>query len=179
MLKFEVVIYFLVLIEKDKTMEPVKFIITQDLLASRGLRFLNCLLDLMFVYILGLSAAASVDIIADMTYNHSLSAWIENMDKATKLFFGILIMLFYYGLTEFYLSRSVAKYITKTVVVMEDGSRPDRNTILKRTLCRLIPVDMFTFLGADARGWHDTFSQTYVVKKHRFNSKKGHIPFYG
>ena len=160
-------------------MESVRFLITSDLLATRGQRLLNCILDLSIIYIFGVSAAASVHIIGDMTNNYGLSAWVENMPKPIKLVLWLAIMLLYYILTEFYLSRTVAKYITKTVVVMEDGSRPDMNTILKRSLCRLIPIDALTFFNKDSRGWHDTYSHTYVVKKHKFNNKKGHAPFYG
>jgi uncharacterized RDD family membrane protein YckC len=54
---------------------------------------------------------------------------------------------------------------------MKDGSKPNVYTIIKRTLCRFIPFEIFTFLGSK-RGWHDVFSNTYVVKKHLFNDKK-------
>ena len=70
-----------------------------------------------------------------------------------------------------YFSRTFGKYFTKTIVVKHDGSRPNMKSIMIRTLSRLIPFEPFSFLTAD-RGWHDTLSVTYVVKKHDFIAKK-------
>jgi uncharacterized RDD family membrane protein YckC len=50
-------------------------------------------------------------------------------------------------------------------VVKKDGSKPDIKTLVIRTLCRFIPFEPFSFLGATPRGWHDTYSDTYVIKK--------------
>ena len=98
---------------------------------------------------------------------------IENLDVIDQCVIGIIIAILYYSLTEIYFSRSLAKYFTKTVVTMKDGSKPDNKTIFMRTFCRLIPIDFLTFLKIPARGWHDTISGTYVVKKHPFVEKKG------
>jgi hypothetical protein len=57
------------------------------------------------------------------------------------------------------------------MVVKHDGSRPNMKSIIIRTLSRLIPFEPFSFLTAE-RGWHDTLSVTYVVKKHDFIAKK-------
>lgn len=46
---------------------------------------------------------------------------------------------------------------------MKNGEKPSFSVIFKRTLCRLIPFDGFSFLGS--RGWHDSISDTYVVEK--------------
>ena len=54
---------------------------------------------------------------------------------------------------------------------MEDGTKPDAQTIIKRTLCRLIPFDGLSFFGTPSRGWHDSMSDTYVVKKDLFDEK--------
>ena len=54
---------------------------------------------------------------------------------------------------------------------MHDGTKPDSGQILKRTLCRLIPFNVLSFLGSPCNGWHDTISDTYVVKKDLFNEK--------
>ena len=87
-------------------------------------------------------------------------------------------MLFlYYFLTEAYFGRTFAKYFTKTIVVTKEGLKPGRRIILLRTLCRFIPVEAITFLGTNVRGLHDFFSDTYVVRKHEFNHKKGVVVF--
>jgi uncharacterized RDD family membrane protein YckC len=59
---------------------------------------------------------------------------------------------------------------------MEDGSKPDFGTTLKRTLCRIIPFEQFSFLGSQSRGWHDSICGTYVVNKKVFDEK--HKQFY-
>lgn len=77
---------------------------------------------------------------------------------------GISIMFIYFFGSEMLLGRTVGKFVTKTKVVQEDGSTPEVNHILLRTLCRFIPFEPFSFLGNEVRGWHDTLSKTRVVK---------------
>ena len=55
--------------------------------------------------------------------------------------------------------------ITGTIVIDKNGNKPGFRAILIRTLIRFIPIDTLTFLGNSGRGWHDSFSNTYVVKK--------------
>lgn len=153
-------------------MENKGFTVTDDLLASKGQRFLNYIVDLVIQYIIALSIGQTVFIMADITNGYVLADWVESMDGFKQFVFGLIIMFFYYSLTEMYFSRTFAKYFTKTFVVMRDGSKPGNRTILKRTLCRFIPFEAFSFLGDHSRGWHDSISQTYVVKKHEFNEKK-------
>jgi hypothetical protein len=43
--------------------------------------------------------------------------------------------------------------------------RPPFGTMVLRSLCRLIPFEPFSFLGSDARGWHDSITKTRVVRK--------------
>ncbi|PWA04565.1 RDD family protein [Flavobacterium psychrotolerans] len=153
-------------------MENKKFTVTDDLLASNGQRFLNLTIDLFVQYIIGLSIWATLNIIAQITNNDGLYNWVGFTDRMIQFLFGMSILIFYYGITELYFSRTIAKYFTKTLVVMRNGSKPNAKTIIQRTLCRLIPFEAFTFLGKRSRGWHDSFSHTYVVRKHRFIEKK-------
>ena len=53
-----------------------------------------------------------------------------------------------------------------------NGEKPGTQEILIRSLCRLIPFDAFSFLGAPDKGWHDSISKTYVVKKTLLEDKK-------
>jgi uncharacterized RDD family membrane protein YckC len=66
----------------------------------------------------------------------------------------------------------VGKWITQTIVVDENGEKPNSETILVRSLCRLIPFNAISFLGISGRGWHDTISKTYVVNKKLLDEKK-------
>ena len=55
---------------------------------------------------------------------------------------------------------------------MEDGSKPIFQDIFLRSLCRFIPFEVFSFLGSEGRGWHDSMSNTYVVDIAKFEAKK-------
>jgi uncharacterized RDD family membrane protein YckC len=158
-------------------MENTKFAVTDDLLATRGQRFLNCILDLLIVHIILASIVTTVVIIGDVTNNYELTNWMESKTTLEKLLFWSIMLFLYYFLTETYFSRTLAKYFTKTIVVTKEGSRPNKRTISIRTLSRFIPLEAFTFLGTNVRGLHDLFSDTYVVRKNEFNHKKGVIAF--
>jgi uncharacterized RDD family membrane protein YckC len=158
-------------------MENTKFTVTEDLLATRGQRIFNCLLDLLIVHTVLISIATTAVIIGDITNNNDLSNWAKSTTTLERLFFWAVILFLYYFLTETYFSRTFAKYFTKTIVVTKDGSRPSKRMISIRTLSRFIPLEGLTFLSGDLRGLHDLFSDTYVVRKHEFNEKKGVVAF--
>jgi uncharacterized RDD family membrane protein YckC len=158
-------------------MENTKFTVTDDLLATRGQRFMNCILDLLIVHTILISIATTAFLIGNITNNYNLTNWAESTTTFQRLFFWIIILFLYYFLTETYFSRTFAKYFTKTIVVAKDGSRPNKRTISIRTMSRLIPLECLTFLGKNVRGFHDLFSDTYVVRKHEFNHKKGAVLF--
>ena len=149
-----------------------KFVVTSDLLASQGQRFGNYFIDLVFQYVLIFLISIIVIIISELFDSDSFVIWIENIGGFEEYIFGIIVMVFYYVIAESYFSRTIGKLITKTVVVDINGEKPESATILKRTLCRLIPFNHFSFFGGNARGWHDSISNTYVVSKELFDAKK-------
>ncbi len=158
-------------------MKNNEFTITDELLATRGQRFFNCILDLLIVHTILASIVTTVVIIGDVTNNYDLKAWVESTPLLERLFFWIVMLFLYYFLSEAYFARTFAKYFTKTIVVTKEGLKPSYKIILLRTLCRFIPVEALTFLGSNVRGLHDLFSDTYVVRKHEFNHKKGVVAF--
>jgi uncharacterized RDD family membrane protein YckC len=153
-------------------MENKKFTITDDLLASKVERFLNFIIDLLIIYIIAVCIVATINIIGDVTDSYGVSNWVKSLSLIENLFFGLIILFFYYAFTEVYFSRTFAKYFTKTIVVRVDGSKPNTKNFMIRTVSRLNPIDPFSFLGKTERGLHDTLSATYVVKKHEFVEKK-------
>jgi uncharacterized RDD family membrane protein YckC len=153
-------------------MENKKFTITDDLLASKGERFLNFIIDLLIIYIIAICVVATINIIGDVTNSYGVSNWVKSLSLIENLFFGLILLFFYYAFTEMYFSRTFAKYFTKTMVVRVDGSKPNTKNFMIRTVSRLNPIDPFSFLGKTERGLHDTLSATYVVKKHEFVAKK-------
>ena len=139
------------------------YILDDTLLASKGGRFLNYFLDVVFslflIFVIGVIIAF---LAATFGWNEVLYRMSNITDLEGQIVF-VVIRLFYYILTEGFLGRSIAKFITGTVVVDENGRKPSFGTVIKRSLCRIIPFDGLSFLGD--RGWHDSISDTYVVNK--------------
>ncbi|MGL2962416.1 RDD family protein [Flavobacterium sp. RSB2_4_14] len=148
-----------------------QFQVSSEIFASHGQRFTNLLVDtimqliLFFIVLVFMSANAQAN---------GDKAFIANLEKNTILQYTItmVISLFYYNVFEIASARTVGKYITQTIVVDENGEKPNSETILVRSLCRLIPFNAFSFLGISGRGWHDTISKTYVVNKKLLAEKK-------
>lgn len=69
----------------------------------------------------------------------------------------------YYVLFELSWSRTIGKLVCACIVVDLSGRRPTFKQIIIRSLCRLIPIDPFTFFGKRSTGWHDTLSNTRVI----------------
>lgn len=88
----------------------------------------------------------------------------------TSAFFFLL-----YLILESTTQKTIGKFASKTMVVLENGEKPSTNTIAIRTLCRFIPFDIFSYLGANTYGWHDSISKTYVVDIKKFKAKKERI----
>lgn len=153
-------------------MESKRFTVTDDLLASRGQRLSNFVMDLAIEYVIWISIGTTIVLFADVANSSFLKTWISSIGILGKGLSFAVITGFYYYFTELYFSRSLAKFLTQTYVVMKDGSKPNYKNILKRTLCRFIPFEVFSFLGGEAGGWHDSMSETFVVKKHEFEKQK-------
>lgn len=91
-------------------------------------------------------------------------------DKLTINFVGYTLLLvsfiLYFVFMEYKFQKTIGKFITKTKVVMTDGRRPELNEIFIRTICRLIPLDNFSYLFTK-NGFHDRFSDTTVIKEQK------------
>ena len=122
-------------------------------LASGGKRFLNNLLDTIFViilyFILIVFVAASGTISED------------SLDAISYLIYPLTIV--YYVVFEAASGKTIGKLITGCKVVNMDGENISFGQALGRALCRFIPFDAFSFLGSKAAGWHDTIPNTRVI----------------
>ncbi len=149
-----------------------QFVITEDLHATQGQRFINYILDMIIVYVILFALVFAIAFIGAFFDSTAFIDWVTNANtlEGYMIFFSVWIP--YYTFFERYTSRTVAKFITKTMVVDEDGSGIDFETALKRTLCRIIPFEQFSFFGGNARGWHDSIPNTYVVQKAAFEEAK-------
>lgn len=145
-----------------------EFEVTDDLLATTGQRFLNYIIDYGIQFVLGALIGFVIGLIGLFIGKPEIVDGLGEMSKIQEYLLGLVILIIYYSLTEVLLKRSIAKFITNTIVVLEDGSVPSSSDFLRRTFCRLIPLNHLSFFGSPCRGWHDSISNTYVVKKREF-----------
>ena len=139
------------------------YILDEKLLASNGSRFINYILDIVIILVLIFVISLMIAFLANFMGWNDLLYWLGNLSDLEGQLVFVVISIFYYSLSEGLFGRSIGKFVTGTIVVDENGEKPSFGTIFKRTLCRLIPFDGFSFLGS--RGWHDSISDTYVVNK--------------
>lgn len=126
-------------------------------IAGHGARIANMIIDSVAQWVLGLLFGILVVIVG----GDAAIAWLEGIPD---LAIGVPVLLLYYVVLETTTSRTLGKLITGTKVVQANGMPPSFGQVIERTLCRLIPLDMFSFLRKPVRGWHDRFSKTFVIK---------------
>ncbi|MBW3521351.1 RDD family protein [Chryseobacterium sp. NKUCC03_KSP] len=80
-----------------------------------------------------------------------------------------IFILIYYPISEILFGSSPGKFLTESRVVNSKAGSPNSSKIFLRTLCRNIPFDALSFFSK--RGWHDSLSETYVVKEKRTGFK--------
>ncbi|MFM8914469.1 MAG: RDD family protein [Flammeovirgaceae bacterium] len=142
--------------------------VTADSLAhaSAGNRFVNMLIDTIMYYIIVFVLAIMMAVFVGLVAPGSLDE-MDNEPGTPWYMYLVAITGFvsYYVFCESVFGRTVGKLITGTKVVDQNGQLPSTGTIFLRTLARMVPFEAFSFLGDDARGWHDRWTNTYVVKK--------------
>nr|WP_321243154.1 RDD family protein [uncultured Psychroserpens sp.] len=153
-------------------MNQIKYTVTPDVLATKGIRFANYIIDYIVQILAGVAIGVLIGILSELTGNYVLyDLVVETEGRLADYIFGAIILIIYYIIIETLTGRSVGKFITKTKVVLYDGSKPKFSDILVRTLCRVIPFEAFSFLGTEGKGWHDSISKTHVVDIAKFEAK--------
>ncbi|WP_367873729.1 RDD family protein [Luteolibacter sp. Populi] len=131
--------------------------------AGQGRRFLNCLIDSVALLVLLMIAGVGVAMVAGKILEKEASGG-GTLDLLLNVaVFGPVIG--YYTILEATTGLTLGKWITGTKVVTATGERPSFLTALLRTLCRHIPFEALSFLGPTARGWHDSITKTWVVRR--------------
>ena len=143
--------------------------IVQKNKADKGLRFANFLIDtfifyscfIIFGFIVGFAAVV-------LTSDASFIEKLENINPILdRIVTALIMVLYFFGIETLTKGRSVGKFITGTKVVTLEGTLPTSNVFFKRSLCRIIPFEAFSFLGEN--GWHDSIPKTAVVIKKHFD----------
>ena len=132
--------------------------------ATTGQRFVNFLVDyaifygynilvfIVFGFCMGLSGHTG-DEIREMLSDRLIL-------YGSTIFNFLTIYTFIEAVTK---GRSLGKVITRTQAVNEDLTRIKLKQAFLRSLCRLIPFEVFS--GFWGYTWHDRFTKTYVIKK--------------
>ncbi|OMP29968.1 RDD family protein [Mangrovimonas sp. DI 80] len=120
------------------------------------IRLINYIVDTIVWLILYFSIAYIFD-----RYFVRFNSYVVNYIYSISL--GLILYLVYYGTLEFYFHRTLGKYLSRTKVVDRDGGEITFLTIFKRTISRLIPIDIFYYLFSK-KGLHDRLSNTLVIK---------------
>jgi uncharacterized RDD family membrane protein YckC len=88
-------------------------------------------------------------------------------EMTTDRLLVLLLVTFYYALSEFFSGVTLGKLLTGTRVVTEAGGAPGFQQLLVRSVARLVPLESLSFLGAPPVGWHDRWSRTRVIRTRR------------
>ncbi|RXJ52587.1 RDD family protein [Gelidibacter gilvus] len=147
-------------------------VIPEEMLASKTKRFINNLIDLIPFYIMSYGLIYGVFYLGDYLGNQELSQFLIDLSFIEESLIDFILIVFYYFVFESLTFRSLGKYVTKTKVIMTNGAEPRPKDILIRSLCRIIPFDGLSFLGAKGKGWHDAISKTYVVDIDKFEKER-------
>lgn len=123
---------------------------------ARRIRLLHFLIDILFLYFI---AYCSGYILVFIFGPLKALKIVEH----TYLFGGSLAFIVYFS-QEFIFCKTLGKLLTGTRVVDSLGNKPGIVKLIIRSACRLIPFEAFSFLGSNKRGWHDTISDTFVIK---------------
>lgn len=149
-----------------------KFELDETLLASHGQRFANYLIDYICQVAVMFGVFVVIIMVSISNGNKNIVSEMEAITDIVKYTFVSVVILLYYNLFEIFFSVTIGKLITNTVVVDRNGNKPSTDEILMRSICRLIPFEILSFLGAPGKGWHDAISKTYVVKKQVLEERK-------
>ncbi|MFY9307726.1 MAG: RDD family protein [Bacteroidia bacterium] len=125
--------------------------------ASKWQRFFHHVLD-TFICLLLLSP------LSRLSYELGVGA-VERVAGQSMAIFTLLVLfsLIYFPFFETVFGATPAKFLTETRTTTSDGDKIDFKLSVLRTFCRYIPFEPFSFLGS--RGWHDSISETRVIKE--------------
>jgi uncharacterized RDD family membrane protein YckC len=131
--------------------------------ASKGQRFVNLLIDSIAIFLVMLTIQVIRYLIGGIPTGSDDSSHDQNM--TTLIFYLVWFgssFLYYVVMEGLCRGRTVGKFCTRTKVVHFDTEQPiGIGKAMARSLCRYVP---FEALSGFATPWHDSWTQTTVVK---------------
>ena len=122
------------------------------IISDKGARLGNFLFDNFCILLLFLVCSFLIAIVSDSVQYYGTYI-------ADFVFPGLYFT--YYFTFELILNKTPGKYLTKTKVVNLKGQKPYLKALIFRTICRLTPIDIFSFVFGT--GLHDNCSGTTVI----------------
>ncbi|MES2617963.1 MAG: RDD family protein [Bacteroidota bacterium] len=138
-------------------------VIKDDNLVRSIVRLLHLIIDIVIIYFFNVIVGIAVV----FSFGNSIS---DSDFEIYFLVFFYLTSFIYYAFLEYKFQRTVGKFVTGTIVVTSTGDAPTFGEIMRRTFCRLIPFDGFSFIFS-RNGFHDKYSDTRVIKGKRTTDK--------
>ncbi|MFC6268991.1 RDD family protein [Frigoriflavimonas asaccharolytica] len=129
-------------------------------------RLFHLIMDTIILLFLFFIIADFFQLYSNINENNPFSEVERSIPSAIG--FGIFITIIYYIFFETIFGATPGKFLTSSRVLNSKAELPNMKVIIIRTFCRQIPFDSFSFLAK--RGWHDSISETYVVKENNENS---------
>ncbi len=143
--------------EKEEIIAESTTVRNPELLkVGRRMRLLHFLIDMLFLYFIAYCSGYILVFIFG-------PAKALKIVEHTYLFGGSLAFIVYFS-QEFIFGKTLGKLLTGARVVDSLGNKPGIVKLIIRSASRLIPLEAFSFLGSNKRGWHDTISDTFVIK---------------
>jgi uncharacterized RDD family membrane protein YckC len=150
----------------DEPIEEVQYKASKESVTlktpSAGKRFANYTIDLIVLIIL-VVVFMMVSAIVGVAIYPEAAATIESDFENYNLLISLVIHFSYYTLFESSGGRTIGKLITGTRVVDKHGRNPGVKAVFLRTISRYVPFNAFSFLGSEPRGWHDAWTDTWVI----------------
>lgn len=153
--------------ETDENGNTVKVPVTKmvarpPVVVGQGVRFGYFMIDVAFFYIMTFIIGMLIGIIIMATGNLDLLRADSSLIKFLDLM-GYPIFFLYYAISEALGGATLGKLICGYTVIDEQANKVSFGKAMLRTVCRYIPFEAFSCFAE--RGWHDTLSKTYVVKR--------------
>ena len=135
--------------------------------ATQGQRFLNFLIDnIAMRFTISYITGYGVGYVLDYIFPDFMISVVNDNNTITIILLAYIVGIFnyiiYYGFCEkLFRGQTIGKFFTKTKAIRNDGEELTLKDALLRSLCRLIPFEVFSGFGVP---WHDSLTNTMVVK---------------
>jgi uncharacterized RDD family membrane protein YckC len=140
---------------------------TEFTLATQGQRFVNWLVDniLLRVVIMMLTGEIFIRLMLQIAPEYTIRIFSEDSFETYLVSYLISVVhyLFYYTICEkAFKGYTLGKLLSGTRAIRADGGELTLRDAFLRSLSRMVPFEVFSGFGE--KTWHDSWTNTMVVK---------------